>query len=53
MQTILRYSAIASLWLACGLAPADEIKWHTSYADALAAAKRTGKVLFVDFYADW
>lgn len=32
---------------------APKIIWQSSFEKALAAAKRTGKPIMVDFYADW
>jgi len=34
-------------------ARADDVKWQKSYAEAVQVAKRTKKLLLVEFYADW
>lgn len=51
---LLRRGLAAAAALGLGaLALADGIKWNANYADALSSAKTTGKLMFVDFYADW
>ena len=44
--------ALTMLAIVAG-AQADGIKWSKTYASALATAKRTHRVMMVDFYADW
>ncbi len=34
------------------MASSREIKWY-SYAEGIALGKKTGKKIFIDFYADW
>lgn len=32
---------------------AEKIKWQTNFAAAKAAAKKSHKLIFADFYAEW
>lgn len=34
-------------------APPDDVRWYETLDDATAAAKESGKPIFVDFWADW
>jgi thioredoxin-related protein len=34
-------------------AAVEEFKWYTSFDEGLAAAKKDGKPILLDFYADW
>ena len=43
---LLSLSAVAS-WAG------DAIKWQTNFAAAKAAAKKSHKLIFVDFMAEW
>ncbi|MBV6503770.1 MAG: hypothetical protein AKCLJLPJ_01864 [Fimbriimonadales bacterium] len=35
------------------LAAADEIQWAKDYASAVEAAKKSNRLIMVDFYTDW
>ena len=41
------------LVLVVGLAQAGQIQWAKGYAAAKAEAKRSGKLMMLDFYTDW
>lgn len=45
--------AIVALSLAGSVAHAAGIKWQTNYKAALQAAKKSHKLVMVDFYAEW
>jgi thioredoxin-related protein len=54
MRTILVRAAL--LLVAASLSAvvaAKDIKWEASYETALAAAKKSGKLLMIDFWTDW
>jgi hypothetical protein len=36
-----------------GVAGAGEIEWGTSYTQAKKAAKESGQLMMIDFWADW
>nr|CAA9270415.1 hypothetical protein AVDCRST_MAG63-2898 [uncultured Armatimonadetes bacterium] len=40
------------LWIA-GAAHAAEIRWSKSLTPALAEAKKSGRLVMVDFYTEW
>ena len=44
---------LATLFLALGIAQANEVKWRKSYEGARAEAKSSGKLMMIDFYTDW
>lgn len=46
---------VTALALACwtGVASAGEVAWERDYEEAKARSTREGKLLFIDFYADW
>ncbi|MCH8979705.1 MAG: hypothetical protein IH945_10765 [Armatimonadetes bacterium] len=39
--------------LTAGLAFADEMPWAKDFESAQRTAKSTGKLIMLDFYADW
>ncbi|HLJ55315.1 MAG TPA: hypothetical protein VKT77_09755 [Chthonomonadaceae bacterium] len=43
----------AALFVSAGAALAGGINWKSDFAAAKAEAKKSHKLLFVDFYADW
>ena len=51
-RTALVAVALLTLSAVSGLAK-ESIKWGTSFAAAKAAAKKSHKLIFVDFYAEW
>jgi hypothetical protein len=53
MRKGLSLTLTACLALSATVAQADGIKWATSYDTAVAAAKKSGKLVMVDFYTDW
>lgn len=42
-----------ALWAVSGAAAAPAIRWAPSLTQALAQAKKTNKLVMVDFYTDW
>ena len=44
--------AVCVLWT-MGASQAASIKWSRSFSSAMAEAKRTKKLVMVDFYTDW
>jgi hypothetical protein len=52
MRTAL---AATALLLLCAIAAqaGEAIKWQTNIAAAKAAAKKSHKLMLVDFYAEW
>lgn len=44
---------VGTLWLAVEAAGAGEIRWAKSLDQALQQAKRSNKLVMVDFYTDW
>ncbi len=56
MPNYLRNMAAAGVclvWTAAAAQAAGTIPWAKSYADAVAQAKRSHKLIMVDFYTDW
>ena len=54
----IRWNAIAGTGAAVALfalsaQAAETIRWQTSFTAAQATAKKSHKLIFVDFYADW
>lgn len=47
------FAMTAALLALAGIARADGVNWETSYANGLAEAKKSGKLLHVHFAADW
>ena len=45
--------ATALLWTAGIARAADSIRWEKSYSDAVESAKKSNKLIMVDFYTDW
>ncbi len=57
-MTCTRWAASTVALLAIAVWPvasigADQIAWHATFNDALASARRSGKLVAVDFYAEW
>jgi thiol:disulfide interchange protein len=42
-----------SMFGAVALAPAQGVKWQKDFTAAQKLAKKTKRVMVVDFYADW
>ena len=51
-RTALAAVALLALSAVSGLAK-EAIKWETSFNAAKATAKKSHKLIFVDFYAEW
>ena len=51
-QAALPIAALISLSAVAGHA-AEAVKWQNSFSGAKAAAKKSHKLMLVDFYADW
>ena len=45
--------AVAGMLWAVGASHAAEIRWSKSLTPALAEAKKSGKLVMVDFYTEW
>ena len=50
MHTVTFWAALA---LFAGIATAGEIRWERSFDSARAKSIKEGKLLFIDFDADW
>lgn len=46
-------AAVLALGTGAPAQAAGKISWQTNFESAMAAAKRSGKPMFVDFYATW
>ena len=53
MKTNLKLFVACMFLAVAALATAGEVKWGRSYAAALSQAKKTNRLIVVDFYADW
>jgi thiol:disulfide interchange protein len=53
MQTRIRTILACLLLAVAAMASAADMKWGASYKAALAQAKKTNKLVMVDFYADY
>ena len=51
-QAALPIAAVLTLAAVAGHA-AEAVKWQNSFSSAKAAAKKSHKLMLVDFYADW
>lgn len=47
------YFPLLLLWLSLSLAHAQSIHFQESFEEALVKAQKTGKLVFIDFYATW
>lgn len=49
----LRTPLLAVIALVAGLASAGDMPWVKDFASAQKLAKASGKLIMLDFYADW
>lgn len=50
---LLAVASVLMLLPAATASAAEAIHWQTSFSAAKAAAKKSHKLIFADFYADW
>jgi hypothetical protein len=53
MKMNLKLVLACMLLAIAAIAAAGEVKWGSSYKAALAQAKKSNRLIVVDFYADW
>jgi hypothetical protein len=52
-RVVRRLAAAGVLFALVGQAAAGEIEWGTSYTKGKKAAKESGRLMMIDFWAEW